>query len=78
MASSVIGAPVAPFAGLAVDFLVTSIVSVGGAMLFDVVYDNKDKAISWGSNKINEANEVLSNIGNAVSDMVSGLGSVFD
>ncbi|EOT38591.1 hypothetical protein [Enterococcus columbae] len=78
LATSVIGAPLAPIAGIAVDFVVTSAISVGGSLIFDAVYDNKEEIIDWSSDKLMEAKEGLDNIGDAISDIFSGLGSVFN
>ena len=78
LATSVIGAPLAPIAGIAVDFVVTSAISVGGSMIFDAVYDNKEEIIDWSSDKLMETKESLDNIGDAISGIFSGLGSVFN
>lgn len=67
-ASTVVLAPVAPILGFATDFLVTSAISIGGSWLFDTVYDNKDEII-------NSVKDSITNVGNAISGMVSDWGT---
>lgn len=67
-ASTVVLAPVAPILGVATDFLVTSAISIGGSWLFDTVYDNKDEII-------NSVKDSITNVGNAISGMVSDWGT---
>ncbi len=77
LGSSVVLVPLAPIAGVVTDFFVTSVISVGGSMIFDAIYDNKDKIAKWGIDTFNSAKDIVNGVGDAISGALSGLGSVF-
>ena len=77
LGSTVVLAPLAPIAGVVTDFVVTSVISVGGSMIFDAIYDNKDKIAKWGIDTFNSAKDIVNGVGDAISGALSGLGSVF-
>ncbi|WP_052360605.1 T7SS effector LXG polymorphic toxin [Oceanobacillus manasiensis] len=78
LAGAAIGSAIpVPVLGTAVGFAV----GVGGSMLFDFVYDNKDAIISgvkdFADGAVNTAKEVGGAIGDAAKGLFNGLGSVF-
>ena len=76
LGSTVVLAPLAPIAGVVTDFVVTSVILVGGSMIFDAIYDNKDKIAKWGIDTFNSAKDIVNGVGDAISGALSGLGSV--
>ena len=77
LGSTVVLAPLAPIAGVVTNFVVTSVISVGGSMIFDAIYDNKDKIAKWGIDTFNSAKDIVNGVGDAISGALNGLGSVF-
>lgn len=75
-------------AGAAIGFVIGVGLTAAGSAVFDVLYDNRDKIVEGFRTTVNCVTETLSNVGeeigrrvrdvgNAVSDFFSGLGSVF-
>lgn len=76
LAGAAIGS-VIPFGGTAIGFAI----GVGGSVLFDWVYDNKEKIAKQveniGKSIVNTGKEIGKNIGDAVSGFFGNLGSIF-
>ncbi|MFU2181729.1 hypothetical protein ACMZ6Y_07725 [Streptococcus pluranimalium] len=68
LVASGFGAPLAPIAGVATDFTVTSVISIGGSWLFDTVYDNQAAIVQL-------IGDGIENVGDAISDTLSTWGS---
>ena len=78
MAGAAIGSAIPiPFVGTAVGFAV----GVGGSMLFDYVYDNKDAIVNGVKDFASDAVDVVQDAGEAIGDaakgILSGVASVF-
>ncbi|MDE5416357.1 hypothetical protein, partial [Alkalihalobacterium chitinilyticum] len=78
---AIIGSAV-PIGGTAVGFIVGGVVGTVGAFAFDWVYDNKDDIVksiqNIGGSVVHTLSETGKNIGEAVSGLFNGLGSVFE
>ncbi|WP_192802585.1 hypothetical protein [Streptococcus agalactiae] len=66
-------APPAPVVGSAVDFGATAVIGVGGSMVFDYVYDNKDEI-----NHIikRESKDTINNVSDFFELMYDSTGSI--
>ena len=78
---SAIGSALVPGAGTVVGGAIGFVAGVAGSMLFDFVYDNKDKIAKFVKDSsdavVNTVKTKMKEVGDAVSGFFSGLGSVF-
>ncbi|MCK1168071.1 hypothetical protein V2H06_08785 [Streptococcus uberis] len=66
-------APLAPVVGSAVDIGTTAVIGIGGSMLFDYVYDNKDEI----NHTIKRASEdTINNVSDFFESIYDSIGSI--